>query len=156
MGACGKKERKKNVNMERIFFFFLPEDSSSSSSHLSLRCLYSIFLSLSLASLLLSACDSFDFSAFPSLILQRSHSGFRADHSKSPTEEEWGKEISRERRRGQNGGRLCLRKGQTEIQVTNLSKSPAARESVTERQQKKREGKLERDLLQEIYLNIPG
>lgn len=70
---------------------------------------------------------SFGFSAFPSLILQRRRSGFRADLSKSPTEEERGKERERERdsRRGTNGGRLCLREGQTEIEVTNLSKSPA-------------------------------
>lgn len=32
---------------------------------------------------------------------------------------------------------MCLREGQTEIEVTNLSKSPAERERATERQGKK-------------------
>lgn len=40
--------------------------------------------------------------------------------------------------------------------VTNLSKNPTERESVTQRQEEKREGKHERDLLQKIHLNTPG
>lgn len=41
--------------------------------------------------------------------------------------EERAKEIKREGGRGQNGVRLCLGDGETEIEVTNLSKSPAER-----------------------------
>lgn len=49
---------------------------------------------------------------------------------------------------------MCLREGQTEIEVTNLSKSPAETESV--REKKGERGRLERNLLQEIHLNISG
>lgn len=49
------------------------------------------------------------------------------------------REGERKRDRGRNGGRLCLREGETETEVTNLSKSPAETESVTECQEKKRE-----------------
>lgn len=46
-----------------------------------------------------------------------------------------------------------------EIEVTNLSKSPAETESATECQKKnerKERGRLVRNLLQEIHLNIDG
>lgn len=134
--------------------------SSSTSSPLSCPCFQSIFLSLTSLLLLSPRLVSvgFGFSAFPSLILQKCHSGFRADLSlRVPLRKKRGKERKGEKRRGRNGERLCLREGHTEIEVTNLSKSPAETESATERQGKeKKERRLYRDLLlQEIHLNIP-
>ena len=91
----------------------------------------------------------FFFPALPSLILQGSHSGFSADLSKSPTVEDMGVKGGR----GRNGGRLCLRVEETEMEVTNLSKSPAETGSATECQaenERGERGRPERDLL---YLN---
>lgn len=98
--VCGtKKYRESEHLVSSRKLVFLP---------LSLPCLQSVFLSPSLMSLLLLSPlvnVSFRFSAFPSLILQRSHSGFRADLSKSPSEEG----RRQKERKGENGGRLCLR-----------------------------------------------
>lgn len=47
---------------------------------------------------------------------------------------------------------MCLREGQTEIEVTNLSK----RRRVSGKKETQERGRLGKDLLQEIHLNIPG
>lgn len=44
----------------------------------------------------------------------------------------------RVRRSGRNGGRLCLREGETETEVTNLPKNPAEMENVTVSEKKKK------------------
>lgn len=70
--------------------------------------------------------------------------------SKSPTEEHSGEERERVRRSGRNGGRLCLREGETETEVTNLPKNPAEMENVTVSEKKEAKwerGRPEKDLL---------
>lgn len=71
--------------------------------------------------------------------------------SKSPTEEDSGEQRERVRRSGRNGGRLCLREGETETEVTNLPKNPAEMENVTVSEKKKEakweKGRPEKDLL---------
>lgn len=122
----------------------------------------SIFLPLSLTSLLLHPTPhlvnvSFGFfSAFPSLILQRGiHDSGQLSLSKSPTEEDSGEQRERVRRSGRNGGRLCLREGETETEVTSLPKNPAEMENVTVSEKKKEakweKGRPEKDLLQEAH-----
>lgn len=147
-----KKEKKKKVNMKRKFgsrqTTGLPHSFPASQS---------IFLPLSLTSLLLHPTPhlvnvSFGFfSAFPSLILQRGiHDSGQLSLSKSPTEEDSGEQRERVRS-GRNGGRLCLRGGETETEVTNLPKNPAEMENVTVSEKKKEakweKGRPEKDLL---------
>lgn len=96
-------ERKGKLTWTEMWF---QADSSSSSLFASFPlspCDRSIFLSPSLTSLLLLSpscqCQLRIFSASPSLILQGSHSGSRADLYKSPTEIDRGKERERKKER---------------------------------------------------------